>query len=408
MRMRQRRIDRLLLKADAALDSGAIDDAREALEEIERLDTSAAGVSERRLRLQTAIADPPILDPPDTVAAPALLDLDLELRSPVEMVPERRRAYVWLGRVAAALLVLGAIAWFAIPRYLSQPVVGVMSTTSTAEPGVDAAQPDAGRPASLPPVQVAFDEVAPASTVAEPLASEPLPAALPTAGTDVPPVTRADDPVSARSEPIAEAAPPPAPERGAPLPAASEPRMTTPPPPVPVASTALDRSAVSSLPTTPTPVQPSVALLPDATPPEPIAAPPREAPSDVNVARKSDVASDVKPPPGGTAPDEALIRSVLMQYESAYSRLDANAAGGVFPGLDRRALARAFDGLSAQQVNLGSCDVRVMGEAAIAECSGSATWTPKVGGGTHNQRRRWQFRMRNLGGEWKIIGANVR
>ena len=133
----------------------------------------------------------------------------------------------------------------------------------------------------------------------------------------------------------------------------------------------------------------SAALPPPASPPgdspEPAAAPVRSA-----------------------AMETAGVRAALARYESAYSRLDAEAAGAVWPALDKRQLARAFGGLESQRVDLGACDVRVTGEVATAECNGSATWTPKVGGGTRNQARRWQFRLRNADGSWQIVGATVR
>jgi hypothetical protein len=76
--------------------------------------------------------------------------------------------------------------------------------------------------------------------------------------------------------------------------------------------------------------------------------------------------------------------------------------------VDRRALARAFDGLSSQSVALSQCDVRVNGSSAQAECTGTATWTPKVGGGTRTASRHWRFDLRNDGGEWVIVQARVR
>jgi hypothetical protein len=102
------------------------------------------------------------------------------------------------------------------------------------------------------------------------------------------------------------------------------------------------------------------------------------------------------------------VRATLLRYESGYSRLDVNAVTAVWPAIDRRALARAFEGLSSQEVTLGSCEVRIVGESAIADCAGSATWTPKVGGRSQKQARRWQFRLRNAEAGWQIVSATVR
>ena len=127
-------------------------------------------------------------------------------------------------------------------------------------------------------------------------------------------------------------------------------------------------------------------------PTAPATAPPRAAPEAVHAVAR----------------DEERIREILDRYASAYSRLDAAAATAVFPGLDRRALARAFDGLASQNVSLGACDVRVAIESAIVDCAGSATWTPKIGGGSRKESRRWQFRLRNTAGEWQMVAAKVR
>jgi hypothetical protein len=100
------------------------------------------------------------------------------------------------------------------------------------------------------------------------------------------------------------------------------------------------------------------------------------------------------------------VRSVLALYESAYSSLDARAASDVWPQVDQRALSRAFEGLQAQRLSLGRCDVAVTGATARANCTGSASWTPKVGSG-RTEARRWDFTLRNADGAWKIIAART-
>ncbi len=106
--------------------------------------------------------------------------------------------------------------------------------------------------------------------------------------------------------------------------------------------------------------------------------------------------------------DESVVRAVLRRYETAYSTLDADAASVIWPGVNRSALARAFEGLTSQQVSLGSCDVTVNGPAARATCSGSATWQPKVGGGVRTEARRWSFDLRKNGEAWRIERAVAR
>ena len=48
------------------------------------------------------------------------------------------------------------------------------------------------------------------------------------------------------------------------------------------------------------------------------------------------------------------------------------------------------------------------GEAAQADCKGTASWQPKVGGGPQTAARQWRFDLRNAGGDWVITRATVR
>jgi hypothetical protein len=102
------------------------------------------------------------------------------------------------------------------------------------------------------------------------------------------------------------------------------------------------------------------------------------------------------------------VRSVLARFEAAYSALNASAAQQVWPTVDARALARAFDGLESQRVSLGNCAITVNNAVARAECSGSTTWTPKVGGGSRTERRQWRFELARTGTAWRIVGAEAR
>ena len=426
-RMRQRRIERLLLRADAALEAGTFAGAREALEEIEQLDPQAPGVAERRARLETALAPTPLAEAAEPAFASSLTVgnaplLDLELRSFEAAASEKRRWSRVLGRATAAVLAIGAIAWFAIPRDWSDPVIAIMARSwtpsSNPAPVVSPAEPRAETPASpLPPVRVAVDEVPAANTVAEAVSTDPgvsepqrpqsAHAALATSGAEVRPPTVADERPSAASEPAAAySALPEANRRTSPVDV--NPPSDPDPPTIPVSSATPpeDRTSVTPLPTAPPPV-PLVPPTAHPTNAEATVTAPRERAADRNASPPPSNAASNVAPATGVAAEEISIRSLLSRYEAAYSQLDVDAAGAVFPGLDRRALARAFDGLASQNVNLGSCDVRVIGDVATAECIGSAAWRPKVGGGTRSQPRRWQFQLRNISG-WKIVGANVR
>jgi hypothetical protein len=104
----------------------------------------------------------------------------------------------------------------------------------------------------------------------------------------------------------------------------------------------------------------------------------------------------------------SAVRAALARYEAAYSGLNVSAARAVWPTVDERALARAFDGLSSQRVALDRCDLTVTGATAHASCLGSAEWTPKVGAGQRRQNRRWSFDLANTGGAWQILRAEAR
>jgi hypothetical protein len=120
------------------------------------------------------------------------------------------------------------------------------------------------------------------------------------------------------------------------------------------------------------------------------------------------------PAPVPTAPapaesaQEPAVRSVLNRYASAYSALDADAAQRVWPGVNRTALSRAFDGLASQQISLSDCRIDVAGTSARATCSGTATWAPKIGGGgSQSEARSWSFELARAGSGWEIVSARV-
>jgi hypothetical protein len=81
----------------------------------------------------------------------------------------------------------------------------------------------------------------------------------------------------------------------------------------------------------------------------------------------------------------------------------------VWPDVDVRALDRAFDQLAQQTFDLRSCDVGVSGERAEAVCTGTASYTRKVGNKAMRvEARRWRFALRRDGSEWLIQGVDVR
>jgi hypothetical protein len=103
------------------------------------------------------------------------------------------------------------------------------------------------------------------------------------------------------------------------------------------------------------------------------------------------------------------IQQVLGRYRSAYERLDADAAQAVWPSVDARALARAFDSLASQELAFDNCEVNVAGETATAQCRGSARFKAKIGGREARlESREWVFQLRKAADGWKIQTAQTK
>ena len=122
-------------------------------------------------------------------------------------------------------------------------------------------------------------------------------------------------------------------------------------------------------------------------------------------------------PPGVSTPrsspagptEEQQIAATLHRYAAAYQQLDANAARTVWPTVDQRALARAFESLELQQFTFDECDVRVIDRGASAACRGSVTYVPKVGSRTaHRDDRQWNFELQKQQDVWLITRATMK
>jgi hypothetical protein len=398
MRMRRRRVERCLLRASVAIEAGVLDDAREAIEEVRRLDPDEPGLEPLTAQLASA-ENPPTIEPVVLAAAEP------------ESAPAGSRPFA----AAAVVLLAGALAggWWASNR----ATFATQQVAATATPAADQRVPE-----PRPDPSAGVNE----TSVAAPISAEPLRTGdTPTATTGlaalesgaVQPDVRAaaniqrpapinanpdsrtapadpvqDSPVIARSEQPELAENPSSPV--VPAPADPAPPIVPPPPP-----TSAKLEPLTGLPGT-APASPRVVAGAEG-----IAAP--EA-----VARSAEALTTPPPAPpadGATSrSEERNVRAALGRYESAYNRLDAVAAASVWPGVNQRALASAFQGLSAQSISLGECDIRVSGATAHAECSGNARWTQKVGGGTQNARRQWRFDLRNSAGSWVITQATTR
>jgi hypothetical protein len=103
------------------------------------------------------------------------------------------------------------------------------------------------------------------------------------------------------------------------------------------------------------------------------------------------------------------VADVLRRYARAYGALDVQAASEVWPGVDQRALARAFEGLTSQSVSFDDCQIAVHGITANASCRGQASYVGKVGRGEpRTEPRTWRFELRRDGETWKIENAEAR
>jgi hypothetical protein len=404
-RMRNRRFARCIERAATGLESGAMEEVRDALDEARILCPDAPEIAEFESRFAA-------LPSPSAV----LLASNMSVQEPPAG---------WL-RVVGAMCVLVLLfglfgfglaqLYFNVPMALLTDAVSQMAPASTAPSASPAPQPSAQDPAATAPRQQAEHQPQPE---AQP---EPQPETQPKAatnaeasravGTTSPPTPaspmaladtregverpmRRDKPSSsmpATRPAVKPSAPPTAPEPPRPSP---ERAAVAPDPPAALPAV----SHASSTPVT-DPVLPleSPTLSPSA-------APPRAVPAS---SRDAVPASSRDAVPSAREAASAEIRLLLSRYETAYNRLDATAASSVWPGVDRTALDRAFKGLISQKVSLGLCDITVIGDIGGASCAGKARWEPRVGGGLQTADRYWTFNLRKGSEGWRIEQIRVR
>ena len=347
-RMRRRRAERCVLRAEEALAAGHADDARAALDEARGL--LAPGETPTFEELRARVAGRSVMVTP--------------------AAPERRRtrwpAAAAVLAITATLVGVGVYSQLRVPAGDLSVATGVPVETPASRVEAPPAAPSAvishetvRAVATTPSEGAARSEPGPSTEPATvgpvrvSLTSTPLP--VPTSGQDALPTVIPETPA-----PLV-APPPPAPP-----PVAAE---------MPRAGAGAPLETLASSPAASAPVVP-VTEVPAAAP-APVAAEPR-------------------------------IRAVLSAYEAAFTSLDAGAARSVWPSVDERALSRAFDGLSSQSISLGGCAINVQGDTATARCTGNATWAPKVGGGARTAARRWEFALEKTGAAWQIVRADVR
>jgi hypothetical protein len=370
-RMRQRRVERCIVRAEAALETGYEAAAVDAIAEAKLLDPSVpdidairATVEERRRAAAAAAA-----------AEIAAVEGAVRRRRARQSVVAAGLGLALFGGSAAIMYRAAADSRLALLGGAPRPAAGISSAqtvdipAASTVPAQPAPQPSAASPQqavdSGPGASTAIQTVTRDFTVPSSASSAP-PLALPAADTSQ---RRPDVPVQA-SEPVVTRFETP---QVSSTPFASAPGdvASVPPPPAATLPPVEDRSAGAAT----APVLEPAPNLPAAAP----------APAPVD--------------------ETARVRSVLSRFETAYSELNARAAQAVWPGVDGRSLARAFQGLEAQRLSLGQCALAIDGVTARAECDGSATWTPKIGGGTRTEARHWKFELQNTGGAWQIVTA---
>jgi hypothetical protein len=107
--------------------------------------------------------------------------------------------------------------------------------------------------------------------------------------------------------------------------------------------------------------------------------------------------------------DRRDVTATLNAYAHAFAQLDARAARAVWPSVDERALARAFAGLTSQDIAFDDCAINVHGARADAACRGTASYVAKIGKDERRvEPRTWQFQLERAGDAWKIATAEAR
>lgn len=424
IRMRARKADRCLQRAAAALDDGSIDEASDALEEARQLSPLDPRLEELSARLDTLKHPAP---PTSTAQGHGYFWTSAAIVAGLAVVGAAGWE-TWVHRDQIVLLLpkahpdIDASAGLAAPAAndARQPNAPNANQAQTGETSIDS--PGAQAAPTNDPTQTSQDTIVqtrlirpeqvidtrempvgsrtPNETAAAVPPTET--ASVPTSGNVQQSDTKAEierplavttgQELSARPQRDTMPAPPPSPEYRTPavLPATNPPPATSlvPPPSEPPRPTNAMATAAATNPATEMAVSSPAAAAPARSSTAP---PPSPAPA-----------------PSPARDDRLAIRSALSRYESAYNRLDVDAVRSIWPSLDQRALARAFDNLTAQRVALQDCNVDVSGSTARANCSGNASWTPKVGGGERSASRKWTFDLSESNGAWRITHVQAR
>jgi hypothetical protein len=342
------------------------------------------------------------------VDAPSGVDIvatESELSTAATRPPLYR--YRWLPMPAAALLLLAAVTAILVSLVVNffRPADGSGVYTSTPpEPATSA--PAA---ASVDPPAAASPKPVPVDTTAGRRENAP---ARDTQSLKAPPVNQrspATGSVAGAKDAPAKPAPAPAlhatgpPRDAAPI-AAPPPSIATPPDrnaaaPLPIAADpppAANTAARTEVPSVPAPSTDTV-----RTPP----------PTSGSEAAAPEIPLAALTERGAAAEAAAVegINATLRRLQLAYEQRDARLAKAVWPTVNERALARAFEGLRSQSVTFDRCRMNVLSVSADVECRGVMNYVPRVG--SQDQRtesRQWTFRVRKGDDQWLITNAEAR
>ena len=104
------------------------------------------------------------------------------------------------------------------------------------------------------------------------------------------------------------------------------------------------------------------------------------------------------------------MESVVDRYRRAFNNRDARAVKAFWPGVDVRALERAFDRLVVQRFEFDRCRIELAGLRAFATCDGRARAVKKTLGDKNPpaQAREWTFTLGEANEAWVILSVNSR
>jgi hypothetical protein len=155
---------------------------------------------------------------------------------------------------------------------------------------------------------------------------------------------------------------------------------------------------------------PSLVPLPPATPPPPPPEPPRALASASSTAKPAGAPAPVAADPVASAAAEvAAINEVLAGYRRAFNLLNVSRVEQVWPGVDGRALDRAFRGLTSQTFEFDDCRILPKGTHADAICVGRASYVLKIGGRTPQvEGREWSFSLTKRYDRWLIQSVEAK